>query len=175
MSANRTVPEMPRPPVKKTYKLAKAKRKGELQAEVEQEYKGIKWIADLIPFLPTKYKKNAALGIEHFLSHHGEKIPKLAALLGCTYLIKVTVDWTQGVFARALERAASMPFPLGIGILKEGELPAARIKIGEDTETIEWIFSFVCAYIIIEHGGQLIGLLGDHIGSLTGIVGFLLG
>jgi len=48
------------------------------------------------------------------------------------------------------------------------------LKIGDDTELQEWMISYVCAYMLVEHGGSIFGMLGEGVGGLTKIVGLLL-
>lgn len=169
--------KLPRPPKKKTRVIAKARREGELKAEAEHEYKSIKFIADMLPFMPEKYKKNAVLWMKNLLEKHLDKMPKMVAVLGLTWMIKFTIDWTQGVFKRALERATKMPIPFGLGQVAFEQMPHGRpaIKIGDDTEWQEWLISYVVAYIIIEHGGEIALGLGESFKNLSMIAGFLLG
>jgi len=169
---------MPRPPVKKTFKLAKAAELGKLQAQDEQEYKGVKWIADMLPFLPEKYKKNTVLGIEHFLAQHAEKIPKGIAIFGMTIIIKGTIDASEELLEKikhpllavASISPAMVPF-MPLALLLE-TVPEEKRKV---PDWAEWLVAFTLAYIIIEHGGQIILGLSESVKGLAGLVGFLLG
>jgi len=146
----------------KTYtKIEKAKEKGRLKARTEDEAKTF------------TNKKHFLVWLKKMLEANVSEIPKIAAIIGLTILIKGLIDWTQGVFSIAVERTLHMPFPFGFGLEWKGGPPA--IKIGDETQLQEWVLSYVCAYIIIEHGGSLFGMLGEGVGGLTSIVGLLLG
>ena len=71
---------MPRIAKKKTRVLAKCQREGELTAEVEHEYKSVKFLADVLPFLPEKYKKNATIWMKHLIEKHIDKKTKAIIL-----------------------------------------------------------------------------------------------
>lgn len=174
---------MPRPPVKKTRVLAKAQREGELKAQVEHDYKSVKWLADLIPFLPEKYKKNAVLWMKKIFEGHLAKIPKGIAILGMTYIIKNLIDTSEEL--RAKLPKVKIRFRVGPAFPTEFK-PAWPLSLLTDEEEYEdfegmfpdwadWLVAFTLAYMIVEHGGQIALGLGEAVKGLTGIVGFLLG
>ena len=178
---------MPRPPKKKTRVIAKARREGELTAEVEHEYKSVKFIADMIPFLPEKYKKNAVIWMKHLVEKHINKIPKGIAILGMTYIIKHLIDTSEELRGKVNLIVKATTQPLGgaslmielWGSISKGELPFIQEAVGK-TEGIfpdwaDWLIAFTLAYIIVEYGGQIALGIGSTVKSLSGIVGFLLG
>lgn len=172
---------MPRPPTKRTYKVEKAKTLGRLQAKVEHEYKAVKWLADIIPFLPKKYKKNATLWMKSLLEKHLDKIPKTIALLGLTYIIKELIRTSDELLTKIRTFTGKPIWETKLfEPIWEKELSLTPIwKKPEVKELLpewkEWLIAFTLAYIIIEHGGQIALGLGETVKGLTGIVGFLLG
>ena len=69
---------MPRPPVKSTEKLSKAKMKGELAAKDKHKYR----------FLDGRYKwKQRLASLIEFLEPHSSEIPNYLALISGTYLV----------------------------------------------------------------------------------------
>lgn len=175
---------MPRPPIKKTRVLAKAAEEGKLKAQTEHEFKSIKWLASIIPFLPEKYKKNAVLWMKNIFERNMDKIPKMVAMIGLTLIIKRLIDTSEELRGRLdllrlpFERIGPQnpftkifPQPFTIYLTDE-----RRKKYeGFFPDWMDWLISFTLAYIIIEHGGQIALGLGKAVSSLGGIVGFLLG
>lgn len=181
---------MPRPPKKKTRVVAKARREGELKAEAEHEYKSVKFIADMIPFLPEKYKKNAVIWIKHLVEQHLSEIPKGIAILGLTVIIRHIIHTTDELAAKVKaiheEKPSWYAFtPTGLH-MTIAEAVVAQFGIAETSvsekklegfipDWTEWLISFALAYIIVEHGGQIALGFGELAGSIKGLVGLLLG
>ena len=179
---------MPRPPVKKTYKLAKVAELGRLQAQVEQEYKGVKWLVDFLPFLPDKYKKNAVLWMKHLFEKHVAKIPKGIAIIGMTYIIKRLIDTTEELKEKALKfqlkysPLTQIPYLIQLtGAVVGVDVPQQIIDVtkikyeGMFPDWADWLIAFTLAYIIVEHGGQIILGLGEGVKGLIALVSFFMG
>lgn len=52
---------------------------------------------------------------------------------------------------------------------------AAEAYEGLFPDWADWLISFAIAYCIIKHGGQLLGLMKEGMGTMTSVVGALLG
>jgi len=162
--------------------LAKAAEEGRLKAQAEHEYKSVKFLADLIPFLPEKYKKNAVLWMKHIFEKHLAKIPKGIAIIGMTLIVKQIIHSSDEFLSKVA--AISGRKPSWLAYTPAGmHMTIAEALIGKKEEDVqdfipewtEWLIAFSLAYIIVEHGGQIALGLGEGIKGLTGIVGFLLG
>jgi len=179
---------MPRPAKKKTRVLAQAAEEGRLKAQTQDEYKSVKFLADVIPFLPEKYKKNAVIWIKHMVEKNADKIPKTIAIIGLTVIIKQIIKTTESLQTRIKqlfkgEVAWTVTEPFGFlwGQIT-GQIPITETygyfkeqKEGFFPEWMDWLIAFSLAYIIVEHGGQIALGLGSVASSLSGMVGFLLG
>lgn len=180
---------VPRPGKKKARVLAKAAEEGRLKAQTEHEYKSVKFLADIIPFLPEKYKKNAVLWVKHIVEDHLSELPKGIALLGTTIIVKYLLDTVESLRKRIEPMVSVKPGRGILGLVFETvPLPPAIEEVtittlyGKEAEPKDlfpewqiWLIAFAIAYIIVEHGGQIALGLGEGIKGLTGIVGFLLG
>lgn len=157
---------MPRLPLKKTEKIAEKQAYGETLGKLkahthfEQTKKG---------FLKTiRQYINKLIGNINPL--------ELAAVIATTVLIKQTIDRVEELknamkeFRTYTQKGGVViPPPLigGIGLLRTIGVVTEQITQRMGGETFEWLISFAIAYIIVKHGGQLIGLLGN---SLTQII-----
>ena len=171
---------MPRIGKKKARVLAQHKRLGELKAEVQHEYKSVKWIADMLPFLPEKYKKNAILWIKHLLEEHLSEMPKNVAILGMTIIVKNLIDKSEEL--RSLLPKPELKFRVDPALPHFEPAWPVSLLFGTEKEKYEgmfpdwadWLISFSLAYIIVDHGGQIILGLGESVKGLTGMLAFLL-
>lgn len=170
---------MPRLPIKKTRKLAKAEAEGQLKAQTEHEYKEVKWLADIIPFLPEKYKKNAALWLKRMVEKNISKLPKAIAIIGLTVVIKHLMD-TIPELIETVSALHKIPwfYKVASPLLYQAEMFTITVEKIDVTkglpEWFDWVIAFSLAYIIVEHGGQIALGLGESVKGLSGIVGFLL-
>jgi len=136
-----------------------------------------------------KSKKGLELSIREHLGKLIDKIDivDLIAILGFTFLIKQVI--IENFEDRIVELVhgkgilAWIPFagPTVVGILEfirpileaRGLLPTEeQMKKALDMpkiEIIEWILSFALAYVIVKHGGALIGLLDKGLNSVVGM------
>lgn len=154
---------MGRPPVKSSKAVAAAQTKGRLEAETKF------W--DKQP-LTKKLKRLLWRKLEEI-----EPI-KIAALLGTTYFVHETLLTLDSVVNRvsqvlkspkaALTAAgweymlapfsfAALPFLPLFGTMIGSE--TIDIKKTQTPELILWLLSFIIAYMLIEHGGEVLGML----------------
>ena len=169
---------MPRPPVKKTYKVEKARIKAQLDAKDEHDAKAFSF----------KHKKRWLASI---YTHIGKAIDRIdplqgAAVLGATILIKTTIDASEELRAALLsKKAAYIGVPVaGVEMrpLIASPLRTFQSIFGTITEKqaaeyegffpdwMDWIISFVIAYILVTQGKEILGLAQN----LSVIVGMLL-
>jgi len=147
------------------YKQKKAEVKAELTAKTE-------YAAKLF-----KNKKITQKWLIEQLEKHTDKIPKYAAIAGLTVLVKSTIDASEDLMSRAAVPmlALSAISPIMIPFMPAalmGTISAEEFK--KIPDWAEWIVSFTIAYILIEHGGSIIGLLGSGSGGLSSIISLLL-
>ena len=181
MNRPKRVQFLGRPPVKSTKACAMAKRKGELEAETK--------FYDKQP-LTKKLKRLLWKKIE-------EVDPiEVAALLAGTYLVKQVIEASEEITAIVIAKASYIKNnpkiggawalsgiiagPLGgvISTVLMPEDPIAKETYlkAMDTVTvegIEWVLSFVIAYLLVKHGGEIIGMLtdgGKNIGNIAKIM-----
>lgn len=184
------VMKMPRGKTARTRKrMAKAEQEGISTALTNEEAKV--W---------TK-SKNAMVWVKQILEKHIDKVPKLLAILGMTYLVKRAIDTSEELTAKAVKVVTGgepseimklfswLPIfgpAVGVGAAIAGFFVPSWIgeptaKIVEeipsrlDVEGMEWLLAFTMAYMIVEHGGEIALGFGDIAKSLTGMVGLLLG
>jgi hypothetical protein len=172
---------MPRPPVKKTQKLAKAKRLGELRAERE-------------------FAKSLTLtdSLREHISHMIDKIDplELAAVGGMTWLVHDTILTNEGllnslnVLIGAFSTVATHPWEVWLtGIMNylglgwwaplrmdqpPGVIPAEVMATLSKNQIVSWVVSLTIAFIIVRHAGGIITALGSGLGSLTGLIALLM-
>jgi hypothetical protein len=153
-----------RPAKKRCRAESKATRLGQLQAEYE-----------------FKKAHSIAKKPEDFLEEQVKKtldklepvdLVDLAAMLGMTYIV-------HGIIASStelMEKVKVLQHPEflllgGFGILAAQYLPLPEgtlKKVADATpDWFIWLESFTIAYIIVKHGGQLIGLLEKGLGTVV--------
>lgn len=151
-----------RPAKKRCYAEAKATRKGQLQAELE-------------------FHKKKPLE-ESAKEHIGKMIDRVEpfevmAIIGTTIIVRGIISSTPAL----MEKVKILQHPEfllmgGIGVLAAQYLPLPEGKLKEIVEETPdwfiWLESFAIAYIVVKHGGQLIGLLDK---GLSSVVPLLLG
>jgi hypothetical protein len=187
---------MGRPPRKTAYVVAKAQRKGTLQAELEMHRKK--------PLLESTKEH-----IGHILDNTKiMDLAELAAALGITFVVHDLIIGTDVLIQKVAKNYNSMTnvfsdltgVPVIGGILGELSIPtdtiltllgvnlsvappkrpgyvqvpekAPETSAEPDTQfqIFTWLISFSLAYIIVRHAGQLIGLLDKGIGSVLGLL-----
>lgn len=166
---------MGKPAKKKSRVEAKARRKGELQAEDEKRF----------AFLDGRRKLSSrALSFFEYVKPQLDVIPKWIAYVGTAILVKKVIHESDEFMSRVNELIGK---PTGVGITAAPATLLAKqlapklfgepADIGEGMlpEVWEWIISFAIAYIIVEHAGAIISALGDIAGSLSKLVGLFLG
>lgn len=153
---------MGRPAKKRKYAEAKAARKGELQAERD--------------FRRTKKPEES---LRDYFDKLMERIDpfETAAILGMTFAVHGIIKGSPEL----MEKVKVLQHPEflllgGFGVIAAQYLPlpeGALKKAAEQTpDWFIWLESFAVAYIIIRHGGQLLGLLEK---GLSVVVPMLLG
>lgn len=169
---------MTRPPTKSTYKIAKAKEKGRLRAQLDQNYAKIPSFFKM--FFSGRGKRERAVSAWQWLTHAIPNPAQLAAIIFLTVIVKGIISTTESYGRRVqayFEAGMTIPFLLGTPLasaITPFLWPAETPKKSWTEELFTWGISFSIAWLIIKHGGQIIGLLGDVKGGLTQIVGFLL-
>lgn len=153
---------MPKPAKKKTKVLAHAKKIGELEAE---RTFNAKW---------TKNRVKAFI-IERLTKAIDKIDPlKLFAIVGTTYFIKQGIEWTEEMTAVVQKYGkTTTPFSFSWVTAHVWDLLGVteRPKDLAPEEVIQWGLSFVVAYIIIEHGGELLIAGGNLLGAAKGLIG----
>jgi hypothetical protein len=166
---------MPRLPKRKTEKLAFHKALGETLGKLQAEY---------------RFKHTKKGWLKSIRDHIGKWIDnlnplELAATIGLTIIIKTLIDkseeirgWletTGGLYAEFetfLGRQTLLK-PIGQALgLKEIEKGSFE---GVFPDWMDWLIAFTLAYIIIKHGGQLLGFMKEGSANLLLIVKALLG
>jgi len=166
--------ELPRPPIKKTRVLAKAQREGELKAEAQHRAKTF------------SNKKQFHIWLVERLENLVDKIDplKLVATVAMTVFVKTGIEWTEDIVSTALGKdslirtIASMLPILGIIEAITPEIPPQITQEALDTpqvEFIEWLISFLVAYMLVEHAGEIIQAGGNLLGVAKGLIGGLVG
>ena len=166
---------MGRPAKKKKRAEAKATRTGELQAE--QEFHKAHWIDEikgkLIDYVADNAIELVAFGATTYVIHDvlqssDEVLGRISALVkkyeGKTIVQTISPFGLGEIWVR--EQLAGM-FPDVYG----KQEPAEPMKTNE---WFLWGVSIALAYIVVKHGGQLLGLLGEGFGSLSKIAMMLM-
>ena len=173
---------MGRPPVKSTKACAMAKRKGELEAE-------------------TKFwdKQPLTKKLKRLLWKKLEQIDPMetTVILAGTYLVKQVIEASEEITATVVAKAEYLrkrpamsgawalsgiiAGPLGGAIStafmpEDAEAKAGYLKLMDtgSVEAIEWLLSFVIAYMLVKHGGEIIGMLTDGGKSISAIAKIIL-
>lgn len=102
---------------------------------------------------------------------------ELAAVIGTTFLIKGGIDWAQVQaenYNPALSVALINPFAAAAlwVALKESGLDKNKIP---QNEIMEWLVSFVAAYIIVHNFGKIVEATGKLASDVLGLAKSLLG
>lgn len=150
---------MGRPAKRKVYVEEKARRKAQIQAEVEMQRKK--------PF-DVSIKEHIGKIIDNTkISDIAEVIAAIGFTPMVENIIKMNPDLT-GIVKKIFIGEVTWPLAfMGFG----GLIPLEAQK--KPTESVfTWLLSFSIAYIIVRHAGQLIGLLEK---GLTSIVPLLMG
>lgn len=145
----------------------KAEVKAELKAKTEHKNK---------IFMGGKVTKEWLI---EQLERHADKIPKYVAIAGMTMVVKATIDASE-VLRGKLDVILKGGNPFKGMFVFESGVPVFGLGEGADYEGMfpdwmDWLIAFGLAYVIVEHAGSLIGLLGDTMSGLTGVLGFLMG
>lgn len=162
---------MPRLPTKKWRKEAYAKalyaKLGELEAE------------------KRFYRKNPHLFVlEWFRKQDLATVSKFTATLGLTVLVHQTIQASTELMEKAKKYITARPHHLLMGLFG---IPGTAILLSQiSKEEIEeaikqpsglmlWLLSFVIAWFIINHAGQIFQTTGNIAQSLPALVGKFLG
>lgn len=157
---------MGRPAKKKRYAEAKATRKGELQAEYEfkKQHSIIKKPLDFL----EENLKGAIAKVEPF---------DALAMVGMTYIVHGIIKGSPEL----MEKVKVLQYPEflllgGFGVVAAQFLPlpegALKKAVEQTPDWFVWLESFAIAFIIVRHGGQLLGLMDR---GLNAVVPLLLG
>jgi hypothetical protein len=155
--------------------LAKAAKKGELQAVAENKSK-----------IWSNKKQRTAWMLTQ-LEKVIDKIDpmKALAILGTTLIIKQGINWAQYLGQKFAEQGGS---PVGMVAAILGDLMPGnpvlealagitgekKVNLGGRAEIMEWVISFTVAYILVEHAGELITAGGNILFAAKGLIGGLL-
>lgn len=165
---------MPKPAKKKTKVLAKAGKIGELEAirNFNSKWTKAKWKNFITDRLKEGIDKLDPL--------------KTLAILSATVLIKGGIEWAEDLMTVPVDSDIFRTiYRMGLGVIgllippsPEAMQQKERLKALMDSPTMEmfqWGMSFLCAYLLVEHAGELITAGGDIIGSAKGLIGMLKG
>ena len=163
--------------------VSKAAEKGRLDAQDEHDAK----------LFSNKGKKHLEASIANHLGKLIDRIDpfKALAVLATTYAVKTLVIDTTDAILTKITAAIEKPVPFGFGSImgqyipyvgemtKIGEMAWERLRTGDVTATVEekegaaewfkWIIAFAVAYMLVEHGGELLGL-GQNVSVLVGML-----
>lgn len=156
---------MARIPKKREYFLAKAREKGRIQAQLEMHRK-------------KPLEESAKEHIGHILDNVQIDPLKLLAIGGATIFIHNYISSNPGLLQAimTIPEAASLTaesiaewatFPFGM-IFMQAPKPTGKFQLPPDW--MVWLGSFFIAYILINHAGQLIGLLDKGLGSIIPLI-----
>lgn len=167
---------MGRPAKKRTYVEAKAKRKGELQAEYEFK-KAHSTLKKPLEFLEEQ-GKTLISKIDPF---------EAAAVLGTTYLVHEMIRGSDDLLKKIGKHPVSIQLSdiwlkafQAVGAFTE-TVPLSQRK-SEDvayqsvleglgiTDMHVWLVSFALSYIIVRHAGSLIGLLDKGLMTVVSLL-----
>jgi hypothetical protein len=127
------------------------------------------------------YKKHPEVWIGERLADFAKKtgitdVTKILAIVGMTYIVKKTIETSEALSdqMQVIVRGA----PLGLvgiaySIIAESIVPQAK-KVEVGPEWLEWIVSFVIAYLIVEHFGDIMRGVGSATSGIKDIVSGLL-
>lgn len=163
---------MPRPAKKKTRVLAEAAKTGELNAILKHEFKVL------------RNKKHFLVSLKNHIGKMVDRVDplKLASVLVLTVVIKTGIEWAEeAITAIRAENVFKTMYRVGMGVLglllPESPSPE-EIRKAFDTpivEVFEWGISFAVAYIIVEHGAELVAAGGNILGVAKGLLGGFVG
>lgn len=168
---------MGRPAKKKNYFESKAREKGILDAHTEHT-------AHI--FRDKKKMQNYVFDKINSIIDRIEPL-EAAAILGATYLIKTVVLDTSEQIVTKIKVASEKPVPFGFGYIAGqyiGMIPflgpiftgmvdlATHVATGTTVEqeirktdvlpdVISWLLAFILAYVLVKHGGALLGFMQD--------------
>lgn len=168
---------MPRPPKKKTRVTAKAFSKGLLQGQTEHDAKTF------------KNKKQLQVWLKDRLESLIENIDPLeiVAVAGLTILIKQGIEWTEDIPLTLLQKNSLirtlMRFVPLVGLSFDifvPDLPPEAIEAlkkamdSPPMEIIQYVASFIVAFIIVRHADRIIEAGGNILGVAKGLMGALI-
>ena len=163
--------------------MSKAAEKGRLDAQDEHDAR----------LFSNRGKKRLEASIATHIGKAIDRIDpiKAAAVLATTYAVKTLVIDTTDAILTKITGAMEKPIPFGFGsimgqylpyvgeITKIGEIAWERLRTGDVAATVKekegaaewfkWIIAFAVAYILVEHGGELLGL-GQNVSVLVGML-----
>jgi len=163
-------------PIKRTKKLAEAERTGVLKAEEKYHSKLF------------SNKKQTGIWLAKQFERLIEKIDPLeaVAILTATFFIKQGIEWTENIPTTILQKDSlirtvikTIPFfgPLAVMLTPEAP-PEFQEKVEEaldspQAEVIQYLLSFVVAYIVVKHPEAIMSLGGNILGVAKGLIGGL--
>lgn len=153
---------MPRPPVKKTFKLAEAAALGKASGEIKA------------------HKKKPLL--ESVREHIGLMIDRIdpleiAAVVGTTYVLHETILASTDVLNKITAKISMNPEwvigalnPLAglmLSLMPKPEFPQELENIKTPDSLFLWIVCFILAFIVVRHGAELLGKLSGSGGIMS--------
>lgn len=170
------------PPLKRPPKKEKKRKKLRLDAAAQEEGR-----------LLGQYKAHSKKPLlESAKEHLGRMLDSInpldvVAILGTTCLIKLGIEASESLTAmvvrvyekhqvrlKATPRRESLmwegPKDIMVGLFPEGTSAFLLEAFGAaSSEALEWAISFVAAYMLVKHGGELLGL-GQNLSALVGML-----
>lgn len=151
----------PRLPIKKTRKLAEAEEVGKLKARVQHRAKTL------------QNKKQLRVWLVERLERILDKVDplKTVAVITLTFLIKSSIDWTNLI--KTGSKGLSILYNILLARWTTAIAEGAKDIEPEDLqdEMLEWVISFIVAYMVIEYGGEMIRAGGDLLNVAKGLIG----
>lgn len=151
---------MGRPAKKKAYWESKKAEAGKLQADLEHQKKLIKKMG-IFEFIESKI-----VGALDRLDPM-----ETVAIAATTYIVHGVVMDIKGIperidelLKKAPQTMAGTPI-LGKTLSTFGFVQGAGASVEDTKEIYYWALSFVIGFILVRHGGQIIGLMGDVLKS----------
>ena len=150
---------MGRPAKKKAYWEGKMAEKGKLQAQKEAQAK---------QDLKTRFLS--------FLEVQASKIDgvELFAISGLTIVVHDAILMTDDLFGKAMDMISNIPIEFGNIFESAFGKPMLLVETPRAVKDSIWLWviSFGIAYFLMRNGGQIIGLLGN---GMTNILGLMMG
>jgi len=153
---------LPRPPVKKTFKLAEAEALGRASGEMR-----------------AHKKKPLAESLREHLGKMIDRVDPLevVAVVGTTYVLHETILASTDVLNKITAKIAINPeWVIGVlnplagvmlSLMPKPEFPKELENIKTPDSIFLWVVCFILAFIVVRHGAELLGKLSGSGGVMS--------